>query len=372
LSDSLAETAVLTASSRFYLAARAVLAVVVVVVTVTGVVEPTGLAPTAGLIALVSAGQAIAVGRWPGLLRRPVGLFALLAVDGLLLLSAIALVGSGWFVTACAAGFAALSGLLLGFAAAPVWAGQVLLTAAVGDVSPVPIGAGVAASAAGFLMVRQARRTAAVLAAAQRDAAALERARLARELHDSVAKTVHGMSLAAMALPGSVGRHPHLAVRLADAISSAAAAAERETRDLLAGMRLDNPNDDFRHTLGRLCDVWSSNSGIPVDPSISPVDPPVPVRYELVRIVQEALANIGQHARAGRVSVALHLQDGWLRLTVRDDGIGFVLPPDLSALSERDHHGLVGMAERARAVGGHLDVATRPGHGTVITVRLPA
>lgn len=365
----------LTTTCRILLLGRAALAAGVAVAAVGGVAATAHLAPAAGLVAVVSAGQAVAVTRRPALPRRPAGMFALLAVDVVMLLGVLAWAGPGWFFAGCAGGLAMLAGLLLGFVAAPIWVGQLLQMYAVSHapapVLAVPVVAGVAAAVLRSVLDGHARRTAAELSAAQREAAALERARLARELHDSVAKTVHGMSLAAMALPGSLGRHPHLAIELADAISTAAAVAERETRDLLAGMRLDSPDENFRHTLERLCELWSGTSGIPVSHAIAAAEPPVAVRYELVRILQEALTNIGRHARAARVSVTLRSERGWLGLVVADDGIGFRVPRDLATLTSHHHHGLVGMAERARAVGGRLDVAAQPGRGTAITVRLP-
>jgi signal transduction histidine kinase len=358
-----AEHAVLTAGGRVLLIARTALAVAL------GVAGPSHLLPLAIIVAIASAGQAAAINKC---------LFAVLLTDLVLLLAVLTLAGPGPLYLGFAASFAAFSGLRLGFLATPIWVAELLQMYAVDRTahaatvaSAIVIPAGTTAALLASLLTQQARRRTAELAAAQREAAALERARLARELHDSVAKTVRGMSLAALALPRSVGQQPLLAQQLADAISTAAVTAERETRDLLAGLRLDSPDEDFPAALTRLCDLWSSGTGVPVDCRIPPIEPPVPVRYELVRILQEALTNTGRHARAGRVEVALGHDEHWLWLTVRDDGAGFAVPEDLSVWSERGHHGLVGMAERARSVGGRLDVVARPGRGTTITVRLP-
>jgi len=90
-------------------------------------------------------------------------------------------------------------------------------------------------------------------------------------------------------------------------------------------------------------------------------------------ILREALTNVARHAGARHVVVVLTVADGVLTLTVRDDGHGFVVPGDLGALQHGGHVGIVGMAERARSVGGALTVTSQPGSGTVVrvTLRLP-
>jgi signal transduction histidine kinase len=211
----------------------------------------------------------------------------------------------------------------------------------------------------------------AVVASAQRSAAASERARLARELHDSVSKTLRGVSFAALALPSSLRRQPELAEQLASTVSRGAMAAAREARELLAGLRLDAPDQDFSLTLQQICEHCGELSGISVSLSAVPVDPPAGVRYELSRILQEALHNAVRHGRPNQITVTL-TQGDQLRLRVRDDGNGFRVPDDLSVLATENHYGIVGMAERARNAGGGLDVMSKPGHGTTVEVSVPA
>ncbi len=86
----------------------------------------------------------------------------------------------------------------------------------------------------------------------------------------------------------------------------------------------------------------------------------------LYRVTQEALVNAGRHGGANRVQVELATLDGATELRVRDDGGGFE-----PASREHAGLGLEGMAERARLVGGELDVRSSPGAGTEITMRLP-
>ncbi len=94
----------------------------------------------------------------------------------------------------------------------------------------------------------------------------------------------------------------------------------------------------------------------------------------LFRIAQEALRNVGRHSGATDAVVSLRGQRGRITMTVADNGRGFRLTGSLSELSDlgkRGKLGLLGMDERARLVGGALDIRTMPRRGTTITVELP-
>ena len=71
------------------------------------------------------------------------------------------------------------------------------------------------------------------------------------------------------------------------------------------------------------------------------------------------------------MGVVLSERGRTLTLSVHDDGRGFAMPDDATALSHQGHAGIVGMMERARSVGGTLTVDSRPGQGTVVRVRVP-
>ncbi|MFB9446663.1 hypothetical protein Dvina_23355 [Dactylosporangium vinaceum] len=305
----------------------------------------------------------------------------LTAVDAALVFAVLARSHGTLPYVAAAALAAALAGVRLGWAALPVWLGYALQGLAVYAIAhersgaagyqlataPLVVGAGAGAVVGARLLDRQRRRARARVAAAERTAAGRERERLARELHDSVSKTLHGMSLAAHALHG----RPELAHRLAGAISEAAATADRETREILEGLRLDRPAEDLGVAVERLCRAWSARTGIPAACAVDPGELPVAVRYELLRIAHEALTNIARHAGATRAFVAVARRTGAATLTVRDDGGGFAVPADLALLQDHGHLGLVGMAERARTVGGRLHVLSEPGRGTTIRVDVP-
>ena len=96
-------------------------------------------------------------------------------------------------------------------------------------------------------------------------------------------------------------------------------------------------------------------------------EPDAAVQRELFRIAQEALQNALKHAGASRIQVELDLDPAGTRLTVVDDGAGFD-PSDARARSQ--HLGVTVMAERARAVGGRLDLRSSPGAGTTVAVEV--
>src|SRR6185369_8680474 len=85
------------------------------------------------------------------------------------------------------------------------------------------------------------------------------------------------------------------------------------------------------------------------------------------RILQECLTNVTRHARAECVAVQLRRHDGIIELEVRDDGVGFE-----AGRGSDIGLGLRGMRERVALSGGTIDVASRPGHGTTVRVRIPA
>jgi signal transduction histidine kinase len=337
------------------------------------------------IVVVTTAAGLVVLARRPEVVRHPA---PVIVVDSVVVLGVLVACRGGVPFFCFAAGACALGGVVLGMRGLGLWALHAALGYAVAGqllrvgtpsphlavftlaFPPMDVLAGIAAAVATGALVRFVDLSVDVVASAQRSAAASERARLARELHDSVGKTLRGVSFAALALPSSLRRHPELAEQLASTVSRGAMAAAREARELLTGLRLDTPDQDFAATLRRICEHCGELSGTAVSLTAAPVDPPADVRYELSRILDEALRNAVRHGRPERITVTLTQTDR-LRLRVHDDGDGFRVPGDLSVLSTRNHYGIVGMAERARNAGGVLDVRSKPGHGTVVEVSVP-
>ncbi|MEV4132344.1 histidine kinase [Dactylosporangium sp. NPDC049742] len=374
------------ALGRAVLLARAAATLTAGAVGVRLVADPRPLLAALAVVAGTTAAGLAVLSRHPHVAGHPV---PVLAADALTVAGVLALDGGGVVFHCGAIGASALAGVLAGMRALPLAAGYTALgytvAAAVlpagadpelaGFMLTFPIGCVLAtagAAVATAALRRHMELSVRVVASAQRTAAASERARLARELHDSVTKTLRGVSFAALALPQSLRRHPDLAEQLAGTVSRGAEVAAQEARELVDGLRLDTLDGDFAGTVQAICRRWSQVYGIPVRLVTAPVDPPVAVRYELCRILQEALQNVARHASAAGTTVSLHQGRRHLLLRIHDDGRGFGLPADLSELRTAQHFGLIGMYERASTIQGSLHVASAPGRGTTVEVTVPA
>ncbi|RAY14418.1 sensor histidine kinase [Actinomadura craniellae] len=205
-------------------------------------------------------------------------------------------------------------------------------------------------------------------------AAAEERARLAREMHDSLAKTLRGISMSAAALPIWIGKAPERAAEEAAKLASAAEIASREARELITELREDSVQQPLANTVRQIAAAWSEDIGVAAEVSAEPgVDLPLRERHEVVAILKEALENVKRHAEATAVRVELAVREGAIVMDVRDDGRGFAAPDgDMDGLARAGHYGVIGMRERAAHVGASLDVESEPGRGTSIRVTVPA
>ncbi|MEV6112053.1 histidine kinase [Streptomyces sp. NPDC052109] len=222
------------------------------------------------------------------------------------------------------------------------------------------------------------------LAAAE--AVSAERARLAREMHDSVAKTLYGVALAADGLAetaSTAAPDPDRIRQQAELVSRSARRAAAESRELLTDLRREpNAPDEtpIWHELSDLAEDFSARTGIPVtfscpkpanEPGAFPALPAPQARH-LLSITTEALENAYRHASATRVEVHAAVQGDLLCLSIHDDGRG--LPPGttLERLRDRGHFGMLGMVERAAQMGARIRVG-RGGHerGTEVRVELP-
>jgi signal transduction histidine kinase len=202
-----------------------------------------------------------------------------------------------------------------------------------------------------------------------------ERARIARELHDIVAHHISMIAVEAETTRLTTPGMPAAGAQRLSTIGDTARTALTEMRRLLGVLREDTgaepadlePQPDLRQ-LNDLLDRARDTSGSAARLILR--GPPVRldpiVELATYRIVQEALTNARRHAPGAAVDVELHYSEDGLQLRIRDNGPG---PP--SAAPAHAGHGLLGMHERAAAVGGELHTGAAAGGGFLITASLP-
>jgi signal transduction histidine kinase len=223
------------------------------------------------------------------------------------------------------------------------------------------------------LLDRQAVTQLALAGAERRAAAGAERARVAREMHDSLGKTLYGIALAARGLSHRIEAEAPGAAAAARDLSASAQIAAEEARGLISDLRSDTLDRPLGDALERYVREWSERNGIAAHLQADRVDLPHPgTRYELFCIVREALENVERHAGATRVEVLLRDMAPDVVLSVVDDGVGIGGEGDARSLQTNGHYGLIGMAERGERIGATVRIAGQRGAGTTITVRLPA
>ncbi len=195
-----------------------------------------------------------------------------------------------------------------------------------------------------------------------------ERARMAREIHDTLAQGLTAIGLHVEGALNLLEKDPPRARdRLQRALATTRESLEEARRSVLELRAAPLDGKPLGEALAALGRAFTSETGVRVhvqasgDPNLSPR-----VESELFRIAQEALANVRRHAHAHEVEVSLHADRANVRLEVRDDGRGFD-----PRVRREGHHGIDGMRERARLLGGRLRIASEPGRGTKIVATAP-
>jgi len=206
-----------------------------------------------------------------------------------------------------------------------------------------------------------------------------ERARIARELHDVVAHRVSLMTVQAGAAKAVAAQDPEGALRAMGAVEEAGRQALEELRHLLGVLRPETDPDGLGPQPG-LADLprlveQIRRAGLDVSLATDRVAAELPARVDLFayRIVQEALTNVLKHAGPGTHSkVRLGSDSSGIVIEVLDDGRGATVLPGLDPDDAGARgHGIVGMRERARLLGGTLDARPRPGGGFSVVAHLP-
>jgi signal transduction histidine kinase len=342
-------------------------------VLVAGVTDGAADTALSGALAAVHVGALLFRRRWPLLVLAAMGATALLSVP---LGQPLVVLGPAVLVAVYTAG-ARTEPAVSRWALAATLAVTAVVVPANGMDAGTYVTDAVALAVAWWLGDR-ARRTAADAeqqridaAEAARRAAAAERLRIARELHDVVA---HAMSV--IAVQAGTGRFvidesPDVARDALAAIETTSRAALEEMRRLLSVLREDDDDGGALLPAPGLRDLQdlvasTTQAGVAVDVAVHGDAVVLPAGLDLCayRVVQESLTNVRRHARARAATVTITYAPDCLHVVVEDDGAG-------PTATSPGGHGLVGMAERVGLYGGTLDAGPRRGAGFRVAAHLP-
>ena len=199
-----------------------------------------------------------------------------------------------------------------------------------------------------------------------------ERARLAREIHDTLAQGFVGISSQLDAVAMCLADETSPARKYLDMARKMARHSLTEARRSVMDLRSSVlEGQDLASALESGTRVWTAGSGVDlkVDVEGPLTELPQEVEQHLLRIAQEAVANVLKHAGATRIAIQLRTADRKLRLRIEDNGHGFEQQDVFSSLG--GHFGLLGMRERAERLGGEMHLESRPGKGTEVEVTVP-
>lgn len=202
-----------------------------------------------------------------------------------------------------------------------------------------------------------------------------ERERLARELHDGIGQTLGYVGMQAETVMQWVRKgDSEQAESLLGRLAEVARESHSDVRESILSLKVDPVQGwSFLQTLGRYLEKYQANYGIRTELSIA--DKVEDDTFEaaagvqLLRVVQEALSNSRKHGGASTVRVAVDRNESRAHITITDDGHGF----DTSRLEGGDgsHFGLVFMRDRMQQIGGSMEVDSKPGAGTMLTLDVP-
>jgi two-component system NarL family sensor kinase len=198
-----------------------------------------------------------------------------------------------------------------------------------------------------------------------------ERNRLAREIHDTLAQGLAGITLqleTADVLLESEQEPQKISKAIQQALGLARANLEEARRSVLDLRAAPLEGRTLAQALKALAQEAAAKGDLEIDFELTGGTRPLPVRIEagLYRIAQEALSNVVQHAGARRATLSLTTLPEQVTLVVEDDGHGFD-----PRQTRRDRYGLIGLNERAKLLGGTLQLHSGPDSGTRIEINLP-
>jgi signal transduction histidine kinase len=201
----------------------------------------------------------------------------------------------------------------------------------------------------------------------QRNAIIVERTRFAREIHDTLAQGFTGIMMQLNAASQRLdGDAPQARLHLEKARELAQSSLDEARRSVSALRAGVLTNSTLFEAVQQVGQELAAGSKVAVDTQLEGVPQALPEGFEshLLRIGQEALTNAIRHSGADRINVRLSYQPDSVVLEVEDNGKG-------GALTAASGFGIEGMRDRARQIGGQIDIRSRPGKGTRLVIIIP-
>jgi signal transduction histidine kinase len=204
-------------------------------------------------------------------------------------------------------------------------------------------------------------------------AGTMERARVARELHDTAIQSLISIEMQVDVLRRSANGHPQTAEL--ERIQALLREEVLNMRELMHSMRpMEISPHQFLDFTAQLVERFRSDTGVEAQfvSELEEVTLPASACRELARVVQEGLVNVRKHSGAKSVYIRFGAQNGFWKLVIDDDGNGFPFSGRLT-LTELDdlHRGPAVIKERVRAIGGDMVIESSPGHGSRLEITVP-
>ena len=197
--------------------------------------------------------------------------------------------------------------------------------------------------------------------------------RISRELHDGLAPYFLDIMYKIEALQSEIDRDPSITVSL-DEVQEKAREGLRDMRQVISDLRPSSLDVlGLEKSLASYVERFGVENGLEVEfitaGPLGCLDSLAEIT--MFRVAQEALSNVAHHARADRVRVSLQSDNGYLEMTVEDNGTGFVEREMREKMLMGESLGIKGMRERAELLRGSLSIHTRLGVGTSLRISIP-
>lgn len=223
--------------------------------------------------------------------------------------------------------------------------------------------------------LRESRKELRMLSRRALEALEADKQVVAKELHDSIGASLAAIKFTLEDRLSTMKSVPHEDSVSFEKIVSYLMYTIKETKRISASLRPTTLDDlGLMATIDWFCREFSmfyKKIQITQDVAIDESDLSEAMKIVVYRILQEAMNNAAKHANASQIHFTLSRQDGGVQMTVKDNGCGFEPRSRLFASDPLSGHGLQGMRERAQLCGGRLEVDSRQGEGTLITLELP-